>query len=336
MQNGGITLPELSIVIPCYNEEAALPALLNALRQLCTTIVETARARAPVEIVLVDDGSCDATWPLIVTASQAGDQALQVRGLKLSRNHGHQHALLAGLEGARGVAVISMDADLQDDPQAALAMLDAWHNGAEIVYGQRATRHTDSAFKRLSAHGYYWLMARMGVRLVPDHADYRLMSRKALDILARFGETNLFLRGIVPQIGLASAIVRYDRPGRIAGESKYPLHKMLALALEGITSFSVRPLRFIAWSGLGIAVLSALHILWSLGLWLAGGTVRGWASLVMTVTFLGGMQLLALGIIGEYIGKIYIETKRRPRFIIDDRTGPGDNTGPMEDGHAGR
>ncbi|MCB2109752.1 MAG: glycosyltransferase family 2 protein [Defluviimonas sp.] len=318
----GRGLPRVSIVIPCFNEEAALPHLLAALRPLCADMVESGRAIAPVEVLLVDDGSRDATWDLIRAAAETDDATLRLRGLKLSRNHGHQRALLAGLMTAKGEVVISMDADLQDDPRAALQMLDAWRGGAEIVYGQRSARDHDSAFKRMTARGFYSVMRRFGVNLVPDHADYRLMSRKALNVLARFGEENLFLRGVVPLIGLESAIVTYERPPRIAGETKYPLAKMLGLAIEGITSFSVRPLRMITWAGLGMAALSMAYLAYALGAWIVGGTVRGWMSMIVSMTLLGGMQMFALGVIGEYIGKIYTETKRRPRFIVDEIAEP--------------
>jgi glycosyltransferase involved in cell wall biosynthesis len=301
-------------VVPCFNEEAALPALLARLDRLMTDLTDAGSVSDPVEVVLVDDGSSDRTWQVILAASRKH----RVTGVRLSRNHGHQRALLAGLMHAGTDVVVSMDADLQDDPGVVAQMLDAYRNGAEIVYAVRKSRTADTAFKRFSARGYYWLMGKLGVDLLPDHADFRLISRKALRALGEFGETNLFLRGLIRQLGFTSAVVAYDRAPRSAGESKYPLRKMLTFALEGITSFSVKPLRLITGAGFFIAGLSFLYACYSILAWMMGETVPGWASTVLPIYLLGGLHLIALGIIGEYIGKIYQETKRRPRFIVDE------------------
>lgn len=311
--------PSLAIVIPCYNEESALPALLDRLSAVSEDLIQTGRIAEPAEIILIDDGSADRTWELICESRQS----YRVKGVRLSRNHGHQRALLAGLMQADADVVVSMDADLQDDPNAIGSMIDAYRKGAEIVFGVRASRKTDTAFKRCTAGAYYALLSRLGVDLIPDHADFRLMSRKALSTLSRFDETNLFLRGMVRQIGFHSEIVTYDRAPRCAGESKYPLGKMLALAIDGVTSFSVQPLRMITLAGFAIAAVALLYMCYSLVSWLMGGTVVGWASTVMPIYFLGGAHLIALGVIGEYIGKIYQETKRRPRFIVDEVVASG-------------
>lgn len=319
--------PTLEFVIPCYNEQDALPQLLDRLEVLGAALLRDGLIRQPAGIVLVDDGSSDRTWPLIV---QAGAR-LPVTGVRLSRNHGHQNALLAGLGLSRAEVVVSMDADLQDDPQVVADMLDAWAQGAEIVYGVRRSRGTDTAFKRLTARGYYRLMGRMGVELVPDHADFRLMSRKALNALATFPEVNLFLRGMVPMIGFRTARVAYDRGARSAGESKYNLRRMAGLAVEGMTSFSVRPLRIITATGFAVALAAFAYALWSVLAWSWGRTVPGWASIVVPMYLLGGLHLIALGVIGEYVGKTYQEAKRRPRFIVDEVVGPGATTDTRND-----
>lgn len=306
--------PTLSIVVPCFNEEAVLHTLLARLARLSEDLLASGRIAEPAEIILVDDGSGDATWEIITSAHRAGP----VTGIRLSRNHGHQRALLAGLMQARADVVVSMDADLQDDPDVVADMIDAYRKGAEIVYGVRASRASDSRFKRWTARGYYRLLAMLGTELIPDHADFRLMSRRALAALSGFEETNLFLRGLVREIGFASCTVHYDRTSRTAGESKYSLAKMLALAFEGITSFSVRPLRIIALVGCIIAALAFIMAGYSLFAWAAGKTLSGWTSVVVPMYLLGGLHLIALGVIGEYVGKIYHETKRRPRFILDE------------------
>ncbi|MGJ8610142.1 MAG: glycosyltransferase family 2 protein [Octadecabacter sp.] len=317
--------PSMAIVVPCHNEEDVLPHLLRRLEKLDADLAKTGAIVAPMELILVDDGSTDQTWKLI----EGANTSLRVKGIRLSRNHGHQHALYAGLMKADADVVVSMDADLQDDPDAVIEMLAAYARGAEVVYGVRGCRATDTWLKRWSAQKYYSVLSSMGVDLIPDHADFRLMSRKALSVLADFGETNLFLRGLVRQVGFASETVTYDRAKRAAGESKYPLHKMIALALEGITSFSVRPLRMITMLGFSIAGLAFLFTAYSIFAWMFGKTVPGWTSTVVPIYFLGGVHLVALGVIGEYVGKIYQETKGRPRFIVDQTVTSGAVDAPI-------
>lgn len=305
----------LSIVVPCFNEEAVLPQTHARLLRLRERLVAAGKITPASEIVFVDDGSRDATWALVEGWVRAGEP---VAGVKLSRNCGHQNALLAGLDSAIGEAVVTIDADLQDDEDAIERMVDAYRRGFEVVYGVRARRDSDSWFKRSSAHAFYRTMAMLGARTVHDHADYRLLGRRALRSLSRFGEANLFLRGIVPLLGFASCTVHYDRRARPAGESKYPLAKMIEFALDGITSFSVRPLRLIA--GLGFALCFACLTLaaWALAVRLnSSDAVPGWASTILPIYFLGGVQLLCIGVLGEYVGKIYIEAKQRPRFLVE-------------------
>ncbi|MEO1797983.1 MAG: glycosyltransferase family 2 protein [Pseudomonadota bacterium] len=311
-------IPTLSFVIPCYNEEEALPALLEALKSMSAALEASGRIAAPAEILLVDDGSRDRTWEMI----EAARKTHRVTGLRLSRNQGHQAALLAGLLNADGDVTISMDADLQDDPSVVAEMLDRYREGAEIVFGVRAGRDTDTVFKRATARGYYKFLKSMGVDIIPDHADFRLMSAKTIAALSGFKERNLFLRGLVRQIGFQSAIVTYDRGERVAGESKYPLRKMLALAVEGVTSFSIKPLRIITAAGFIVAGLSLCYAIYSLVVWSLGSVVPGWTSIVLPIYILGGVHMIALGVIGEYIGKIYLETKARPRFIVDEISRP--------------
>jgi glycosyltransferase involved in cell wall biosynthesis len=308
-------MTRLAIVVPCYNEEAVLPETARRLLALLNALREQGAAGEGSAIHFVDDGSRDATWQVIETLAAAEPQ---IRGIKLSRNCGHQNALLAGLLTVPGEAVISIDADLQDDPEAIRAMVAAHQGGADVVYGVRRQRSADTAFKRGSAQLYYWLLARLGVEIVFNHADYRLLSRRALDALAQYGERNMFLRGIVPQLGYNSAVVYFDRAERFAGESKYPLKKMLAFALEGVTSFSVAPLRAITVFGMGVSVLSLAGGCWVLWERIVNHEgVPGWASTMVPLFFLGGVQLLSLGVIGEYVAKIYMESKQRPRFIIE-------------------
>jgi glycosyltransferase involved in cell wall biosynthesis len=318
-------VPSMAIVVPCHNEEEALPYLLRRLEDLDAELTKSGAIVAPMELILVDDGSTDQTWRLI----EGANTSLRVKGIRLSRNHGHQNALYAGLMKADADVVVSMDADLQDDPDAVVKMLAAYARGAEVVYGVRGSRKTDTWFKRWSAQKYYGLLSSMGVDLIPDHADFRLMSRKALSVLSEFKEINLFLRGLVRQVGFASETVTYDRSKRTAGESKYPFHKMIALALEGITSFSVRPLRMITMFGFLIAGLAFLFTVYSIFAWMFGKTVPGWTSTVVPIYMLGGVHLLALGVIGEYVGKIYQETKGRPRFIVDQTVTSGAVDAPI-------
>lgn len=310
----------LTIVIPCYNEEAVLPETVKRLDELLGRLVADGRIDADSHALLVDDGSRDRTWALIEDYAAAGDG--RIRGIKLSRNRGHQYALLAGLFHADGDAVISVDADLQDDLEAIVQMVDAHRAGMDVVYGVRRRRTTDTYFKRASAEAYYRLLAWMGVEIVFNHADYRLLSRRAIDALRGYGESNFFLRGIVPQLGFPSATVYYDRAERFAGESKYPLGKMLAFAWQGITSFSAAPLRMITGLGLLISLASFAISAWALWVKLfSDHAVPGWASTVVPLYLLGGVQLLCIGIIGEYLAKIYLETKQRPRYFIEKATG---------------
>jgi glycosyltransferase involved in cell wall biosynthesis len=308
------TALELSLIVPCYNEEAMLPLALPRLRALLSGLEARGLVSPQSSVVFVDDGSRDATWAMIEQASLADRR---VRGVKLSRNRGHQNALLAGLLCSSADVTISLDADLQDDLEAIPRMLQAHLRGAEIVYGVRRRRDKDTWFKRTSARGYYAALRMLGVDIVADHADFRLMSRRALDALRGFREVNLFLRGIVPMLGFPTAVVHYDRAARAAGESKYPLRKMIALGLEGVFSFSTVPLRWITWLGLSVSAASIAFAAWAVGVRLfTDHAVPGWASTVVPMYFLGGVQLLALGVIGGYLSRVYAETKRRPRFIV--------------------
>lgn len=310
--------PILYFVIPCYNEEAVLPRTAPLFGEKLHSLVTAGRISAESRALYVDDGSRDGTWDIIRALAAEGP----VEGLRLSRNRGHQNALLAGLMTAKERAdiAVSIDCDGQDDIHAVDAMLDEYEAGCDIVYGVRNRRDTDTAFKRGTARLFYRLLRGMGVDLVYDHADYRLMSRRALEGLAQFEEVNLFLRGMVPLVGYRSSSVYYDRTARLAGQGHYPLHKMLALALNGITSLSVKPLKLITGLGLGVSLISLVMILWSLVRHFIGATVTGWSSLMCIVLFLGGVQLLCIGVLGEYVGKIYAEVKRRPRYIIQEST----------------
>ena len=305
----------LYIVVPCYNEEEVLPETSKRLRAKLEQLTEAGKISPDSRILFVNDGSKDRTWELI---SRLHASCPLFCGVDLSRNRGHQNALLAGLMTAKDRAdmVISMDADLQDDIDAVDAMVDKYLEGVDIVYGVRSSRKTDTFFKRFTAEGFYRLMNAMGAESVFNHADYRLMSRRALEGLAQFKEVNLFLRGIIPMIGYRTDTVEYERGERFAGESKYPLKKMLAFALEGITSLSVKPLRLITGLGFVIFLISLIMIVYNVVRWAAGATVPGWASLSCSVWLMGGLILLGLGVVGEYIGKIYLESKERPRFII--------------------
>ena len=306
----------LYVVIPCYKEEAVLPETARRLKEKMTALRESGMISAASRVMFVNDGSKDRTWPIIAEL-HAGDPLFS--GVNLSRNRGHQNALLVGLLTAVNEAdmIISMDADLQDDINAMDGMLEAYHNGYDVVYGVRSSRKSDTFFKRFTAEGFYKLMKALGVDIVFNHADYRLMSRRAVEGLAEFREVNLFLRGIVPQIGYKWTTVEYVRAERFAGESKYPLKKMLAFAFDGITSFSVKPMRLILNVGAIVFVVSLFMLLYALISKLSGHADSGWTSLMGSIWMIGGIQLLALGVVGEYIGKIYAETKRRPRFIIE-------------------
>lgn len=305
----------LAIVVPCYNEEEVLPETNKRLLALLDRMQGSGAITADSAIHYVDDGSRDRTWAVTQQLAKAD---VRVRGIKLSRNRGHQMALLAGLLTVEGDALVSIDADLQDDIDVIEDMVKEFLGGAEVVYGVRDSRATDTAFKRGTALMYYGFMRRMGVDLVSNHADFRLLSRRAVESLRQYGEVNLFLRGIVPMIGYRAATVKYDRAERFAGVSKYPLRKMLAFALEGITSLSVVPLRLITLIGFAVSAFSFLMILFVLyGTLVMKAVIPGWASSVVPIYFLGGIQLLAIGILGEYVGKIYLESKARPRFFIE-------------------
>lgn len=312
-------LPVLYIVIPCYNEQQVLPVtapmFFAKLRGLMADGLIAPQSRA----VFVNDGSKDDTWAIIQDLAAKEELA---EGICLSRNRGHQNALLGGLLTVKDRCdiTISIDCDGQDDINAMDAMVDAYRDGCEIVYGVRSKRDTDTFFKRFTAEGFYKLLNAMGAEVVYNHADYRLMSARALQEFAKFKEVNLYLRGMVPLVGFKSTVVTYERHERIAGESHYPLSKMLGLAFDGITSLSVKPIRFITGFGVLVAGVSFLGVVWAIIEALLGATVSGWASTTCIICFVSGVQLICLGVIGEYIGKIYMETKRRPRYIISDRT----------------
>lgn len=307
----------LFLVIPCYNEQEVLHETSAQLKEKMNSLMQSGKIDENSRIVFVDDGSKDRTWEIIAGLHEK-DRIF--RGIKLSRNKGHQNALLAGLMTVKDEcdAAISLDADLQDDIDAIDAMVDKYLNEqCDIVYGVRSARKTDTFFKKFTAESFYKIMAKMGVEVTYNHADYRLMSRRALEGLEQFKEVNLFLRGIVPMIGYKSDVVYYERHERFAGESKYPLKKMIAFAMEGITSLSIKPIRMITALGVGIFTISIIMLIYFLICHLMDKTVAGWTSIVVSVWAIGGLQLLAIGVIGEYIGKIYLETKERPKYIID-------------------
>lgn len=306
---------KLYLVIPCYNEEEVLPETSKRLKEKYTALMSAGKIDADSKIVFVNDGSKDRTWEMICDLHKADPV---FRGICLSRNKGHQNALMAGLMTVKSEcdAAISMDADLQDDINAIDEMVDRYLEGYEVVYGVRSSRKKDTFFKRTTAQGFYKVMRAMGVETVYNHADYRLMSRRALEALSEFDEVNLFLRGIVPLVGFKSTQVTYERGERFAGESKYPLKKMLAFATEGITSMSVKPIRLITTLGFLVFLFSLGVLVYSIIRKFTGYTVPGWAFLAVSIWALGGVQLLAIGVIGEYIGKIYLETKHRPKFIV--------------------
>jgi polyisoprenyl-phosphate glycosyltransferase len=309
-----LSLPVLAVVVPCYNEESVMEETAAQLNATLEDLKRKNKIDSSSYIYFVDDGSSDETWNIIGRLCETGSV---FKGLKLSRNTGHQNALLAGLMSVkdRMDCVISIDADLQDDISVIEKMIDLFHQGYEIVYGVRKERHEDSFFKKYSALLFYKIMQLMGVELIYNHADFRLSSRKVILSLSDFKEVNLFLRGIFPLIGFKGTEVYYDRGKRFAGESKYPLGKMIAFALNGITSFSIKPLRFIALAGFAISLLSVVFMMWALFSYFIDRTIPGWASTVLPIYFLGGVQLFTVGIIGEYIGKIYNEVKARPHYI---------------------
>lgn len=309
----------LYIVIPCYNEESVLPVTAPLFKEQLLGMVNEGLISDKSRILFVNDGSCDKTWNIIEDLA-CSDEYFE--GICLSRNRGHQNALIAGLEEAAPLCdiSISIDCDGQDDIKAMSQMVKAYHDGSEIVYGVRNSRQTDTGFKRFTARTYYKLLSFMGADVVYDHADYRLVSSKVLKEFGNFKEVNVFLRGMFPLVGFRSSCVYYDRNERMAGKSHYPLTKMLALAFEGITSLSIKPIRFITGFGILIAILSFFMIIYTFIGYFAGNTVPGWASMSSIILFMSGVQLICLGIIGEYIGKIYLETKHRPRYIISERT----------------
>lgn len=312
--------PILYIVIPCYNEEKVLPITSSMFLDKITELVQKDKISDDSRVLFVNDGSKDRTWEII---KELSEQNNHYKGICQSRNRGHQNAVLAGLMEAKDVCdiTISIDCDGQDDINAMNDMVDAYLDGCEIVYGVRSRRDTDTFFKRFTAEGFYKVLNWMGAEVVFNHADYRLVSSRVLQEFANYKEVNLFLRGMFPLVGFKSTSVYYERHERIAGESHYPLTKMLALAFDGITSLSVKPLHMITGLGCGIALLSFIGVIWSVIVALTGHAVTGWASMTSMICFIGGVQLICLGVLGEYIGKIYMEVKHRPRYIISERTG---------------
>lgn len=311
--------PILYIVIPCYNEEKVLPITSSIFLSKLESLINKNKISQESRIVFVNDGSSDATWSII---KELHKDNKYYNGISLSRNRGHQNALLAGLMAVKNICdiTISIDCDGQDDINAMDEMIEDYISGNEIVYGVRKKRDTDTVFKRNSAIIFYKLMNLLGSETVSNHADYRLLSSKVLNELERFKEVNLFLRGLVPLVGFKSTVVYYNRKERIAGKSHYPLHKMISLAFNGITSLSVKPIRIITLFGLFLSFSSFIAIIWVIVTQLNGETITGWASMLSVVLFLGGIQLFSLGIIGEYVGKIYLESKERPRYIIEETT----------------
>jgi len=308
--------PRLTIIVPCYNEAAVLPKSSQVLGEILTTMIQTKQVNPRSQILFVDDGSSDQTWPLIRQLEQTN---LIFSGLKFSRNFGHQNALMAGMQvaGQFADAVITIDADLQDDPQLIPKMVTQFNDGNDIVLGVRNDRSSDSTFKRWTAETFYKLMCRIGVQLVPNHADFRLLSHRAVQALMQYSETNLFLRGIIPQLGLPTSKLFYRRKPRFAGESKYPFKKMLAFALDGITSFSIAPIQAIMVLGIGVILISLGMLVYTAIRFFTGNAINGWTSLMMSLWFLGGIQLIGISVIGTYIGKIFAEVKHRPRYIIE-------------------
>lgn len=312
-------MPILYMVIPCYNEEEVLPTTSGLFRDKLEFLIRNNMISPDSRILFVDDGSKDRTWDIILKLSLENDC---FTGIQQSRNRGHQNAVLAGLMEARGKCdiTISIDCDGQDDINAMDRMVEEYIKGSEIVYGVRSKRDTDTFFKRFTAESFYKLLKCMGVEAVFNHADYRLVSSRVLQEFENFKEVNIFLRGMFPLVGFRSTAVFYERHERIAGESHYPLSKMLALAIDGITSLSVKPIRYITGLGFAVSMLSFILLIWIVIRYFLGMTVQGWASTCAIAAFMGGIQLICLGVIGEYIGKIYLETKRRPRYIISERT----------------
>ena len=313
------TQPILYIVIPCYNEQEVLPITAPLFLQKISDLSAAGKISPDSRVLFVNDGSKDKTWEIIQALAAADEHYL---GISQSRNRGHQNAVLAGLMEAKSRCdiTISIDCDGQDDINAMDGMVDAYREGCDVVYGVRSKRDTDTFFKRFTAESFYKLLNSMGAEVVYNHADYRLLSRRVLEEFAKFKEVNLFLRGMVPLVGFKSTSVTYERHERIAGESHYPLSKMLSLAFDGITSLSIKPIRFITGFGVFVALVSFIGVIWAIVEALLGATVSGWASMTSIICFVSGVQLICLGVIGEYIGKIYMETKHRPRYIISETT----------------
>ena len=322
--------PKLMIVIPCYNEEEVLPITSKLFREELEGLIARQKVSPDSRILFVNDGSTDSTWDIICRLSA---ECELFEGISQSRNRGHQSTLLAGLMEAREMCdvTISIDCDGQDDINAMDRMVDAYLGGAEIVYGVRARRDKDSFFKRFTAEGFYKLMKTLGAEVVFKHADYRLISARVLQHLADFEEVNIFLRGMVPLVGFSSTTVSYDRAERLAGKSHYPLKKMVALAFNGITSLSVKPITLITTAGIGFSLIGLILMIWAVVRAILGQTVAGWASTICIICLLGGIQLISLGILGQYIGKTYLETKRRPRYIISARTWEKEERRYLED-----
>ena len=310
-------MTRLYLAIPCYNEEEVLPTTADILKEKYSQLMADKKITKDSKIVFIDDGSKDKTWKIIKKLHKT-DSIFS--GIKLSCNRGHQNALLCGLMTLKDYAdaVISIDADLQDDINVFDKMLDLFEHGCDVVYGVRSKRDTDTFFKRFTAESFYKILNGMGAKVIFNHADFRLMSKRALEYLSEYKETNVYLRGLVPMIGLKSDIVEYERSERLAGESKYPLKKMLALAWEGITSLSIKPIRFVTTLGTIVFMLSIAMLIYFLYRYFTDATVPGWASLAVSIWAIGGLQLLAIGIVGEYIGKIYLEVKNRPRYFVDE------------------
>lgn len=310
----------LYLVIPCYNEEKVLPITSSQFLTKIQELIDLGKINEHSRILFVNDGSKDKTWDIICDLTRKDDH---FAGISQSRNRGHQNAVLAGLMESKDHCdiTISIDCDGQDDLNAMNKMIDEYYDGAEIVYGVRSKRDTDTFFKRVTAESFYKLLNCMGAEVVFNHADYRLVSSRVLQEFSNFKEVNLFLRGMFPLVGFKSTSVFYERHERIAGESHYPLSKMISLALDGITSLSIKPIRLITWIGILVALFSFIGVCWSVIENLLGRTVNGWSSTVSIICFLGGIQLISIGVIGEYVGKIYLETKARPRYIISERVG---------------
>lgn len=311
--------PKLIMVIPCYNEQEVLPIASGIFLEQLQNMAAAGKISDDSRIMFVDDGSRDSTWDIIRSLARQDEHFI---GIRQSRNRGHQNAVLAGLMEAKDMCdiTISIDCDGQDDVTAMERMVDAYLDGSEVVYGVRSSREVDSFFKRVTAQGFYKLLKFFGADIVYNHADYRLISSRVLQEFAEFKEVNLFLRGMIPMVGFKSSVVEYERRERLAGRSHYPLSKMLSLAFDGITSTSTRPIKLIIGLGLFVSILSLAGIIWAVVTQLMGAATQGWASMICVVCFMGGIQLVCFGVLGEYIGKIYLETKQRPRYIISERT----------------